>query len=157
MVFADLLQASWFILPAYFANASPVIAYKLLGKYNLPIDFGRKIFGPGKTWGGLLFGILIGTLVGFLQGNLQLGILLSLGAHTGDLVGSLIKRRLGFERGNAFPGMDQLGFLAFAILFAYPIAKPSLVQILILLILTPAIHVGANVVAFLLKLKKEWY
>jgi CDP-2,3-bis-(O-geranylgeranyl)-sn-glycerol synthase len=168
----ELLQAIWFILPAYLANASPVIGYKIFGKFNAPMDFGKKlggkpIFGPGKTWGGFLFGLFVGTLAGLVQSffqpqsfpvmNTHLALLLSVGALTGDAFGSFVKRRFGFERGKSLPGLDQLGFLVFAILFAYPLAKISSLQIVFLLILTPFLHIGTNIVAYLLKLKKEWY
>jgi CDP-2,3-bis-(O-geranylgeranyl)-sn-glycerol synthase len=79
------------------------------------------------------------------------------GALTGDAFGSFVKRRFSFERGKSLPGLDQLGFLVFAILFAYPLAKISLLQIVFLLILTPFLHIGTNAVAYLLKLKEEWY
>ncbi|MEM4248031.1 MAG: CDP-2,3-bis-(O-geranylgeranyl)-sn-glycerol synthase, partial [Candidatus Nanoarchaeia archaeon] len=165
-------RAVWFILPAFVANAAPVIGYKVFGKYNKPIDFGKKlggkpILGPGKTWGGLIFGIAFGTLFGFIQSffqphsfpvmNLQLAFLLSLGALTGDAFGSFIKRRLGFARGKSLPGLDQLGFLVFALIFAYPVATLSFLQIIFLLIVVPAAHLLMNVVAYLLGLKREWY
>ena len=87
---AELIaQALYFILPAYCANAIPV----LFGG-GLPIDFGRNfidgkpLFGAHKTFRGFLSGLLVGTLVGFAQSNLLifqpphvlLGFVLSLGA-----------------------------------------------------------------------------
>lgn len=163
MAIIDLvLQALWFILPAYFANSSPVIIAKLTGaKY--PIDAGKKffdklpIFGAGKTWPGLIGGILIGTFIGFLQSNLQLGLLLGIGALTGDLVKSFFKRRFGLERGKSLPVIDQLDFLIGALLFASFITKIELSTVVILLIITPIIHLSANGIAHFLKLKKEWY
>ncbi|MEM2250762.1 MAG: CDP-2,3-bis-(O-geranylgeranyl)-sn-glycerol synthase [Candidatus Hadarchaeales archaeon] len=117
-------EALWFILPAYFANASPVI----FGG-GRPIDGGRKfrdgrpIFGPGKTVRGFLGGLSVGTIIGGFQTLttndlelLPLAFLLSLGALCGDLFGSFVKRRLGFERGRPFPLLDQLGFLLFAVI-----------------------------------------
>jgi len=168
----EFAKAVWFILPAFIANAAPVIGYKIFGKFNAPMDFdkklgGKPILGPGKTWGGLLFGLFAGTLAGLVQTffqpqgfplmNTHLALLLSVGALTGDAFGSFIKRRFGFERGKSIPCLDQLGFLVFALVFAYPLAKLSLLQIAFLLIVTPVLHVGTNIIAFLLKLKKEWY
>ncbi|GAI48998.1 unnamed protein product, partial [marine sediment metagenome] len=61
----DLIAwALWFILPAYVANATPVV----LGG-GKPIDSGKKftdgrpIFGAGKTWRGFVSGIATGTMV----------------------------------------------------------------------------------------------
>jgi CDP-2,3-bis-(O-geranylgeranyl)-sn-glycerol synthase len=168
----EFAKAVWFILPAFIANAAPVIGYKIFGKFNAPMDFGKKlggkpILGPGKTWGGLLFGLFAGTLAGLVQTFFQpqsfpmmsthLALLLSAGALTGDAFGSFIKRRFGFERGKSIPGLDQLGFLIFALVFVYPLAKLSLLQIAFLFVVTPVLHVGTNIIAFLLKLKKEWY
>ncbi len=154
-MFEQYLIAIWTILPAYFANAFPVIGYKLLGKYNRPIS--AKWLGEGKTIGGFFFGLLIGSLVGFLQGALLLGFLLSLGALTGDIFGSFIKRRIGLKRGASAPGLDQLGFLVFALIFSWPILELTTLQIVFLLVLTPVLHLGANLIAFSLKLKKEWW
>ncbi|MGC9058223.1 MAG: CDP-2,3-bis-(O-geranylgeranyl)-sn-glycerol synthase [Candidatus Nanoarchaeia archaeon] len=157
-----LLNSILFILPAYFANASPVIWAKLLGKHNLPIDFnktwnGKPIFGQGKTWGGFVGGVLTGTFVGLLQSRLLAGFLLSFGALLGDLVGSFIKRRLGLARGQALPGLDQLGFVVFAVLFCALVEKPSIPMLITIFVLTPLAHFGTNVLAYILHLKKEWY
>ncbi|ASJ02106.1 hypothetical protein A3L09_01895 [Thermococcus profundus] len=158
---SSLLWAFWYILPAYFANASPV----LVGG-GRPIDGGRKwrdgkrILGDGKTWRGFIGGVLIGTVVGILQyvltpsfyGSLGeavlLAFLLSFGALVGDLVGSFIKRRFDLPRGYPAVGLDQLGFLISAMAFAYPVKTISSGQMLALLILTPLIHWSANYFAY---------
>ncbi|MEW6328556.1 MAG: CDP-2,3-bis-(O-geranylgeranyl)-sn-glycerol synthase [Candidatus Micrarchaeota archaeon] len=65
----DILRAILFILPAYFANATPVI----FGG-GAPVDFGKKfsdgrrVLGDGKTWRGLFAGIFFGTLVAVVIG-----------------------------------------------------------------------------------------
>lgn len=154
-MFEQYLIAIWIILPAYFANALPVIGYKLLGKYNRPIS--AKWLGEGKTIGGFAFGLLVGSLIGFLQGALLLGFLLSLGALMGDIFGSFVKRRIGLKRGAPAPGLDQLGFLVFALIFAWPVLELTILQIAFLLVLTPVLHLSANSAAFALKLKKQWW
>ncbi len=73
-----VIDALWFILPAYFANSLPVNVSKIkmlkwLGK---PIDgskefLGHRIFGDGKTWRGLIFGVGGGTIVGLIQQNIH--------------------------------------------------------------------------------------
>ena len=162
MAILDLIvQAILFILPAYFANSSPVLIGKLT-KGKFPIDAGKKwkgqpLLGTGKTWPGFLGGLLIGTFVGGLQGALVAGFLLSLGALTGDLVKSFFKRRMKIQRGKSWPLIDQWDFLIGALLFVSLVVRPSLETVVILLIITPLIHLGANTVAYLLKLKKEWY
>jgi CDP-2,3-bis-(O-geranylgeranyl)-sn-glycerol synthase len=171
--------ALWFILPAYAANASPVA----LGG-GRPIDGGRKffdgrpIFGPGKTVRGFAAGVASGVVVGmvlcllhpFLLGNrepvpglrpfspyLLLSSILSLGALTGDLLGSFLKRRLGMARGDPAFLLDQLGFLVFALLFAYPFFQPSRAMVLFLLLFTLVLHLGTNILAYKLGMKEEPY
>jgi CDP-2,3-bis-(O-geranylgeranyl)-sn-glycerol synthase len=166
----DLLQllgaAVWFILPAYVANATPVV----LGG-GAPINGGklfrdgRPIFGAGKTMRGFVAGLIAGSLVGVLQGvvagqaytYVTLGLLLALGALVGDLLGSFIKRRLNIPRGGAAPVLDQLSFVVFALLFASPVMLPGWEVILIILIITPPIHLATNFVGYKLGFKSRPY
>ncbi|WP_048057878.1 CDP-2,3-bis-(O-geranylgeranyl)-sn-glycerol synthase [Methanothermococcus okinawensis] len=166
-----------YILPAYVANASACI----FGG-GTPLDMGKKfvdgkrIVGNGVTYRGTFFGILCGIIVAVLEGmivNLNIvnniafyfnifewvyiGFLLSLGALFGDMLGSFIKRRIGIAQGKPAPILDQIGFVVFAILFAYPIAPISIEMIIVLLIITPAVHLLGNIVAYLLGVKKVWW
>ena len=161
-----IASAIWFILPAYFANAAPV----LLGG-GAPLDMGKKfldgrrIFGDGKTIRGFACGLVVGTIVGILQGiasaslreYLLLGFLLALGALLGDLASSFIKRRLGIERGGAAPGLDQLSFVVVALLLASPVNLPSWQVIAVILIITPPIHLATNFIGYKLGLKDRPY
>ena len=166
----DLLQllvlAIWSILPAYVANAAPVV----LGG-GRPIDGGRKftdgrpIFGPGKSILGFVAGLIAGSVFAMLQGvavgllysySLR-GFLLALGALTGDLLGSFIKRRINLARGAAAPGLDQLGFVVLALLFASPLFVPGWEVILTILVITPPIHLATNFIGHKLKLKDRPY
>ena len=161
-----IASAIWFILPAYFANAAPV----LLGG-GPPLDMGKKfvdgrrIFGEGKTARGFVCGLVVGTVVGILQGivgsplreYLLLGFLLALGALLGDLASSFLKRRLGIERGGAGPGLDQLSFIIVALILASPVKVPSWQVIAVLLIITPPIHLATNFVGYKLGFKSRPY
>ena len=84
------------------------------------------------------------------------GFLLGCGAMAGDLLGSFIKRRQGLSRGKPSLVMDQLLFLALALLFVYPLATRllTLEAVLFLSVLTYFVHVSANVIANRLGLKK---
>jgi len=156
----DVAHALYFIFPAYCANAAPVI----FGG-GTPMDFGRTfldekpIFGSHKTFRGFFAGLIVGTLVGFVQNaafhfSALLGFALSLGALIGDLFDSFIKRRLGFPPGSSFPIADQLDFVVGAILFSLMVSPlPPLHIILIVLILTPPIHLATNFLAFLVGVK----
>ncbi len=158
----DVFHALLFIFPAYCANAAPVI----FGG-GFPIDGGKTfldgkpIFGSHKTFRGFLSGLVIGTLVGFVQGNLfqynvLLGFTLSMGALAGDLLGSFFKRRLDLPPGATLPIADQLDFILGAFLFSLPFSPPSLVIALIILIITPPIHLLTNFLAYLLGVKKRF-
>ena len=116
------LWALWIMLPAYIPN--PVAA--LVGG-GTPIDFGktakdgRRIFGDGKTWRGLIGGIIGGIIFGgilmllrwffnlnFLPEHTWITIIfLSIGSLLGDLIKSYFKRRLGKDRGTKWPLADM--------------------------------------------------
>lgn len=164
-----LLRALWFILPAYIANATPPVFARIrrIHKYHRPVDGGKKlkgkeIFGEGKTWLGLISGVLAGTAFGFLQSltnvqpmmTLKLALALSLGALIGDMVGSFIKRRLGFGRGKAVPLLDQLDFLLGAFILSSLVVGINFSYLIILLVITPIVHLGANIIGYKLKIKK---
>ena len=62
-----ILQAFWFIAPAYAANAFPPLA-----RGKRPLDFGKnlsknRILGDGKTVEGSIAGILFGMFIGSIQ------------------------------------------------------------------------------------------
>ena len=168
-----IARAILFILPSYFANATPVV----LGG-GASIDGGRKfldgqrVFGDGKTVRGFFSGVFAGVVAGALEGILlsgtqwdlyfgsmeayvAVGLLLGLGTMIGDLLGSFIKRRQGVARGKPSVVMDQLMFLAVALLFSYPVASHllSLEPVVFLFVLTYFVHSGANIIANRLGLK----
>ena len=79
----------------------------------------------------------------------------------GDITASFVKRRTGRERGAAFPGVDQLDFVAGALVLAalfdvgWFTATFTLPIIVVVLVLTPVLHVVTNGIAYLLGLKNE--
>jgi CDP-2,3-bis-(O-geranylgeranyl)-sn-glycerol synthase len=159
-------EALYFVLPAYCANAIPVI----FGG-GLPMDFGKKfidgkpLFGSHKTFCGFFSGLLVGTLIGIAQSYLPffqphsvlLGFVLSFGGLIGDLVHSFVKRRLNIPPGGSFPVVDQLDFVLGSLFFSVFVLPPSLPVALIILIVTPPLHLLTNYTAYLLGLKKEPY
>lgn len=174
--------AIWFGLPAWIANATPV-----LGGGGKPIDGGRcysdgrRILGDGKTIRGFIVGIIFGILTGLgqmfaapylhpllgqfvtvtpemelvLYMQLPVAILMSFGALTGDIVGSFIKRRVNVKSGDPSPFMDQLGFILMALVFAYPLIQPDAIYVVILILFTLGIHWISNALGYLLGLKKN--
>jgi len=158
-----IINAIIFILPAYCANATPVIAGG-----GLQIDLGRKfvdgkpVFGKNKTFRGFLIGLVAGTSVGLsesaiLHYPLMFGLLLSLGALFGDLAGAFLKRRLGISPGNLLPVVDQADFIVGALVFSL-LLSPSMLSLelaLTVLLITPPIHLLTNFAAYKLGLKNN--
>jgi len=171
---AQVVFAVWAVLPAYLPNSSAA----LFGG-GKPIDAGktwkgRRVLGDGKTWRGTFAGVLSGSLLGLVMNyvnsvfglgfpifSVSVLVLLPLGAMLGDLVASFVKRRLGKERGRAFPLVDQLDFLVGALtlvyLFNYSWSVQNLgsTELVILFILTPVVHLSVNVVGYVLGVKNE--
>ncbi|MGB9704023.1 MAG: CDP-2,3-bis-(O-geranylgeranyl)-sn-glycerol synthase [Pyrobaculum sp.] len=161
----DLVAFFILIWPPYVANGSAVFSSRL--KTRHPLDFGktlwdgRRIFGDGKTFEGLVIGITAGSTIGYLPNLLSPHItpmdafVLSTAAVLGDLLGAFIKRRLCMPRGYpAFP-LDQLDFLLTAFLVYSLYAEIPPIYILAAVIITPLIHRATNYAAYVLKLKRE--
>ncbi len=162
----EIIYILHLFLPAYFANSSAVVFGG--GK---PLDFGRyfidgrRILGNGVTIRGTIFGSLAGFLLGLFAYHIYenpllknvniylLSFLLSFGALLGDAIGSFIKRRLGIERGKPAPLLDQLDFVFGAVLLSSFIYEYTAKIILTLVVVTPVLHLLANVVGYILKLK----
>jgi CDP-2,3-bis-(O-geranylgeranyl)-sn-glycerol synthase len=174
--------AVWLGLPAWIANATPVV----FGG-GRPIDGGRvlsdghRLLGDGKTVRGFVAGVLCGTLTGLAQllaapyltplleqfviitpdmTNILFmtpiaAFLLSLGALVGDLTGSFLKRRIDIQSGNPSPVLDQLGFIIMALLFASPVMLAGPSYIIVLIIITLVVHWASNVMGYVLGLKKH--
>src|SRR5215467_4768815 len=152
-----------FIGPSYVANAAPLI----FGG-GRPLDGGRKfrdgqpIFGDHKTVRGFLAGIIAGSLIGlgesFIDPRLVIaGFAMSFGAVLGDLLGAFVKRRLSMLPGKFFPALDQLDFVLGALLVSYPFFPMGWISTLIVVVVTPPIHLGTNLGAYLLGLKKNYW
>jgi CDP-2,3-bis-(O-geranylgeranyl)-sn-glycerol synthase len=160
-IVALVVNALIFIFPAYCANAAPV-----LGGGGKPMDFGknfsdgRRIFGTNKTFRGFFFGLAIGAAVGVMD-CLVFGfpwlfaVLTPLGALLGDLTGAFLKRRLDIVPGGLLPVVDQIDFVIGALVFSLPLMIVSWELALVVLLITPPIHLFTNFLAYKLKLKKN--
>jgi len=168
----EIAYALWFILPAYAANAIPVLVgggKAIDGGKTLPD--GRPIFGSHKTIRGFVAGVVAGTLIGagesfalvFLgqsdfvlpfQFSVWVGFLISVGALIGDLAHSFVKRRLRIGEGSPLPIADQLDFVVGAVVFSSLISPLPLVTTFIIFVITVPIHLLANFLAYLAGVKK---
>lgn len=174
-LFILFISAIWIMLPAYVPN--PVAAATGGGR---PIDGGRclsdgkRIFGDGKTIRGLIIGIGGGIAIGLLQMLTQSLFTLSflpvhsllsvslfaIGALLGDLGKSFFKRRRGLGRGEKWPIADQYDLVIGAFILVM-IVDPGWVQSVItlpivfaILIITPLLHRGANILGYVLGIKE---
>lgn len=163
-------DAILFILPAYVANSIPV----LLGG-GPPLDGGknwkdgRRILGKGKTIRGTLVAIATATIIGALYqflpitGNLSgqvtitIGLLMGIGTVLGDIIGSFIKRRINIASGATFPIVDQDGFVLVALLLVHTITPIPLSYWILLLLITPFVHIGFNIIAHMANWKDVPY
>lgn len=170
-----ILQCLYFFLPAYFANMTPTFAKKagVLRFLAKPVDFGKKhqgfpIFGPHKTWRGIIFGVLIGILIAFFQRFLWqfsffkrlsffnyrqinvffLGFLLSFGALSGDSIASFFKRRRGIDPGRSWIPFDQISFVIGSFLLVNPFFKIRILAWFCLLVLSFLLHIIVNRIGF---------
>ncbi len=180
----DILFATWFLLPAALSNSAPVFAAAMpvLKKFDAPIDGGRKvgnqdIFGPHKTWRGIVAGVVVATLVLWLQqlaaenfawaqaftGDVNyadlpvliLGPAFAIGALGGDAIKSFFKRRIGIESGKSWPPFDQLDYIVGSLLVSLFFVILSPAQYLWIFIIWFLVHLLASFVGYKLGLKQE--
>lgn len=166
-----ILACFYFMLPAYFANMAPVFVrgYKFL---EHPIS--QKMFGKNKTWRGLIFAVLAAGFVALLQfyiypimpnfglinyNNAKLvfavAFLLGLGAILGDLVESFFKRRLNIPSGKPWIPFDQLDFVIGALLLVLIVFNPGLEASIIILIISPLLHLLINLIGYKFKIRES--
>lgn len=178
-----LLTALWFFLPAGFANMVPVISSKipLLGKWDTPMDFGKnyrgkRIFGPHKTWRGLLTGAVLSTVVIALQAYITphfallekiswidyqaaniwaMGPLFGVGAILGDAVKSFFKRRREIAAGNSWLPFDQIDYIIGGLLFTAPLAAPSFSLVLSVFAVYFGLHLAVVYVFYRLGIREK--
>jgi len=172
------VEALWIIIPAYAANGfAPFARYirnthRIDGGWNF---LGKPIFGPGKTWEGLMIGTFFGILIAavemlafpYLPFEISpvtllvvpmspfIGFFLGFGAMFGDLIGSFVKRRVNIERGKSAPILDQDDFVVGAFLLLWLMQPLKWEWLVWMLFFTPMLHVTASFIAFRLGIKKD--
>ncbi len=100
-------------------------------------------------------GTLIGLAESVVDSRLAIaGFMIALGAVLGDLLGAFVKRRLNVEPGKAFPILDQLDFILGSVVLGYAFFQVGLISILLVVVVTPPIHLATNYGAYRLGIKK---
>ncbi|HET6472329.1 MAG TPA: CDP-archaeol synthase [Pseudomonadales bacterium] len=111
-----MLQICLLLLLVGAANTAPLVAKKLFGsRWAAPLDCGvvlpdgAPLFGASKTVRGALVGVLAPTLLAPLVGHTLVdGCIVGIGAMTGDLLSSFLKRRMHLPPSGRAVGLDQL-------------------------------------------------
>ncbi len=181
-LYSDILLALWFFLPAGIANVVPIFASRIswLQRFDAPIDGGltlrgRRIFGPHKTWRGIVCGVIAAILTLALQqwlvgrfgwaawvaGSIDyaalptvlVGLLFGLGALGGDAVESFFKRQFNIAPGHGWFPFDQIDYIIGGALATALFVRLELRQYVLLIVLWLAVHVIASYIGYRLKLK----
>ncbi len=165
-----ILESLYFFLPGYIANMAPVLL-RWIPYGGKPIN--SALFGEHKTWRGLIVAILVGGLVFWLQKWLYImgfqdwalidyadfplwfGFLQGAGVILGDLLKSYYKRKQGIKPGDPWWGWDQLDFVMGGLTFGFLVYVPKAEIVLVLLILSPILHLLVNNIGYLLKLREK--
>ncbi len=134
------------------------------------------MLGANKTWRGLIFGTVIGgfifiaqqkihtlaipalahyTLIDYADFPFWFGFLQSFGALLGDSIKSYYKRKQHILPGKSWLPWDQLDFVFGAIILSGIVYFPPAEIVLVLLILSPLLHIIVNYMGYLLKIKKN--
>jgi CDP-2,3-bis-(O-geranylgeranyl)-sn-glycerol synthase len=183
-MFHYLLFALWFLLPAAAANVAPILSTKLpgLSHWNAPLDgnkkfCGKHIFGPHKTWRGIVSGMVVATIVfglehllisyyGWAQLLIKgvnyhhlpvliLGPLFGLGALGGDAIESFFKRQNNIPSGYSWIPYDQLDYVVGGILVTLPFVILSALQYVWIIAVWFVMHLLASYVGWLIHLKER--
>lgn len=181
---ADILFALWFFLPAGVANATPVLAahIPIIKKLDHPMDFGKyfrgkRVFGPHKTWRGLITGMVAATLVLVIQQQLYihtnwaanladrvdyihipaliLGPLFGFGALMGDAIESFLKRQRNIKPGQGWFPFDQTDYIIGGAIATMPFVQLTIFQYGWMLVAWLGIHILASYIGFKLHLKER--
>jgi CDP-2,3-bis-(O-geranylgeranyl)-sn-glycerol synthase len=80
--------------------------------------------------------------------------MIALGTVLGDLVGAFLKRRIRIKPGSPLPIVDQLDFVFGGLLLGQVFFQMNLLSVLVVVLVTPPIHLGTNYGAYLLGIKR---
>lgn len=185
-VLAMIAIGFWVFVPALLPNTFAVFVGG-----GTPVDFGKsiggaRILGDGKTWRGFIGGALIGGVgIGLCMIGLSalcgsedhwgfgpdltkciiMVTATGFGSLIGDMAGSFIKRRLGINRGQKAPILDQYDFVIgsmvammivdFQWFYNTYLDGWHLVALFVVLFLVWFLHRGTNIIGYKIGVKNE--
>lgn len=120
-----IIAVSKFLVLVILINGAPIlISCSVKDRFSKPVDFnyrladGQFLFGPTKTWRGIIAAILMGSILAPILGyGWYLGVYVALASMSGDLFSSFIKRRMGMPSSSMALFLDQLPEVLFPALF----------------------------------------
>lgn len=141
-----------------------VIVIKKL-KFSLllkPIDYGKnfvdgkRIIGDHKPIAGWLMPLIAALMTAAVFKNFLIFLVICYSAFFGDLAGSFSKKRFLGMKHKVLWGVDQLSFLIGGFIAAYIVGIHfSLTEIFIITFITFFLHIGVNIIGFMLGLKSH--
>lgn len=147
------------------ANSTPVVLARLLkDRAAWPIDGnwhlrdGHPLFGPSKTWRGLLGAVLACAILAPLLGSSVLvGAAAGALAMTGDMLSSFTKRRLGLASSSRASLIDQIPESLLPALVLQPVFQLSVLGIAEIVLTFIILEMVFSVIFFRLGLRKRPY
>lgn len=178
-----ILISTFFYFPAAMANVGAVISRFILGfnKIETPVDFGIsfrgiRLVGDHKKIGGFLFGIVFGVFIAMMKylyfdiifpqflivhydfwKYITMYSVMSFGAVSGDILKSIFKRQLGIAPHSAWIPFDEIDHSSVSMVLTAVFFGISWVLVLQVVVIYFFWHILANVVGYVLKIKKVPY
>lgn len=173
-----VLKLIWLMMPAYFANMTPVLTRNLFKKLAFPLDLGKtfqnkRIFGDHKTFRGFFFGIIAAVVIYYIQQILFdfsffqqislinydhyifFGFWLGIGALTFDILKSFFKRRINIPPGKSWFVFDQLDYVVGALFFMFFYYFPGWAESILILFISFILTILVKHLGYLLKISEE--
>jgi CDP-2,3-bis-(O-geranylgeranyl)-sn-glycerol synthase len=149
---------------------APVL-FKWLPILDKPIH--EKKLGAHKTWRGIIVATLVGTLIFAIQKwiyslgltswslidysgySFLFGTMIGFGAIAGDAIESYYKRKQGIAPGQSWLPWDQLDFVIGGLIAGLLFYVPPAEVVLVLVVVSPLLHLSVKYIGYLLKLEKK--
>ncbi|MFW2373062.1 MAG: CDP-archaeol synthase [Gammaproteobacteria bacterium] len=138
-----IISISKFLALVILINGAPIlIRFSFKQRLSMPVDFnyrlgdGQFLFGPTKTWSGIVAAVIMGSIVAPILGYAwYLGVYVALASMSGDLFSSFVKRRMGMPSSSMALFLDQLPEVLFPALLCMQALQLSFIGILYALVI----------------------
>lgn len=153
------------LLLLFAANSAPVLARNALHeRWDSAVDDGlrlcdgRFLFGPSKTWRGLVAALLLTSVVAVVLAlPVVVGVLIASFAMLGDLTSSFIKRRLGKAPSDQAVFLDQIPESLLPLITGRALLDYGWTTVVIVTVMFVLIALSASPVLFKLGIRKRPY